>query len=240
MKKKREPVITRDKRALLIECGYKCSVPRCEIHWPILQFHHINGDRSDSALKNILVLCPTHHQMATSGDMDRPACESLKQILADFAAYLLPPQGQVRVQLLYSLAAELYVDTSMLRDPKFTRAGLNGKDAVVFPRLLRTVLDQAIASGAFIGEMDARLFKLLFSWSELLNDFNHRLDLTEQRTIAFPVGETERAIMYAKLVEGRVLASTKHACDELVRHLLENYQDESGVGADTVFFADRE
>jgi len=238
MKKERETVPADIKRLLLIECGFKCSVPNCAIQWPTLQFHHIDEDPANNQTNNILLLCPTHHQMVTSKHIDRKSCELLKQSLTAFAVYQLPPQAELRNRLLYSLAAEVYVNSGILSDKKFTAAVLDRKGVVVFPRLLRSVLDQAISSGAFIGEMDAKLFRLLFGWSESLNEFNHRLDLTEHRTIVLQPGQAETAIWHAKLVEGRGLVSTKQACADLIRHLLENYSEESGVNAETVFFAD--
>ena len=238
MKNERQALPAGIKRLLLIECGFKCSVPNCAIQWPTLQFHHIDEDPANNQTNNILLLCPTHHQMVTSKHIDRTSCELLKESLTAFAVYQLPPQGEIRNRLLYSLGAELFINSQILSDKKFSAAVFDQKGFVVFPRLLRSVLDQAISSGAFIGEMDAKLFTLLFRWSELLNEFNHRLDLMEHRTIVLQAGHPETFAWHACLVEGRCLVSTKHACGDVIRHLVENYSEESGVNAETVFFVD--
>ena len=234
--KTRTNIPTDVKRMVLVECGFKCSVPRCSVQWPTLQFHHINGDPSDHSLNNILVLCPTHHQMATSKQIDRKHCKMLKNILSTFAQYETSPEEQIRSRLLYSLAAELYVNLNILRDRKFQQLDNEELKPMVYPRLLRTVLDQALASGFFIYEQDNQLFRLLFSWSEILNDFNHRLDITEYRIFSHLSTLDELKHFQQKLVNGKVLQSTRKQCMGLAKHLIENYDQESGVALNTVFF----
>jgi len=77
---KRPPVPTSVQRTLFLECGFKCPVPRCHAA-DGLEFHHINGNRSDNSEGNLLVLCHEHHVMAhrRRSRLDRKACQALKQ-----------------------------------------------------------------------------------------------------------------------------------------------------------------
>jgi hypothetical protein len=235
-KKEREAIPVDTKRLLLVECGFKCSVPNCLIQWPILQFHHIDEDPSNNRPINILLLCPTHHQMVTSKHIDRKSCQLLKQSLSIFSQYQAPPQVETRNRLLYSLAAELHVNLNILNDRKFLYTGASSPKATVYPRLLHAALDQAISSGVFIHELDAKLFKLLYNWAEALNEFNHRLDLTEYRTIVLQPGPTETASWHSQLIQGEVLAQTRRVCTDIAKYLISNYSHESGVCAETIFF----
>ena len=85
--KKTRPAIPREvQRKLLLECGYECSIPRCSIT-QALEFHHINGDSSDSREENLLVLCAVHHAMAGGAKpkIDRKACEQLKKTIVQLS-----------------------------------------------------------------------------------------------------------------------------------------------------------
>src|SRR6056297_1145113 len=84
--KTRKHIPNQIRRELLLECGYRCSVPRCDVQWPTLQFHHIDEDPSNNSSSNLLVLCPTHHQWATSGHIDRKHCATVKESILAFAA----------------------------------------------------------------------------------------------------------------------------------------------------------
>jgi hypothetical protein len=53
---------------------------------------------------------------------------------------------------------------------------------LVFPRLIISVNETAIASGVFAERKDSDLFSLLHQWRHTVNEFNHRLDITELRT----------------------------------------------------------
>lgn len=205
------------KRHLLIECGFKCSVHNCPTQWPTLQFHHIDEDPSNNKPLNILILCPTHHQMVTSKDISHQDCLSLKRVLSTFSQYQVPPQVETRNRLLYSLCAELHVNLNILSVPEFLSSGANSSKATVYPHLLHTTLDQAISSGVFIRELDIKLYTLLYKWLEILNEFNHRLDLTEYRTIVLQPGATETAHWHNQLIQGEILAQTKRLCMDIVK-----------------------
>lgn len=81
-KKVRVPIPAAIKRELYIECGYRCSVPRCPAE-ATLEIHHINEDPSDNRPENLLVLCANHHGQATKGTIDRKACKTMKEAIAE-------------------------------------------------------------------------------------------------------------------------------------------------------------
>jgi len=74
--------IPRDiKRQVCIEAGYRCPVPNCG-HEIGLDIHHIDGNKNNIGLENLLLLCAVHHRLATSGKMDRKACRRIKERLS--------------------------------------------------------------------------------------------------------------------------------------------------------------
>jgi len=58
-KPKRKPLTSQEKDHLFDILGKKCSMCSKEVD---LQFHHINGDRSDNKVTNMQVLCYTCHK----------------------------------------------------------------------------------------------------------------------------------------------------------------------------------
>ncbi len=236
MKKERTPIVTDTKRQLLIECGYRCSVPNCATQWPTLQFHHIDENPSNNANGNVLMLCPTHHQMVTSGHIDKKSCELLKKSLTTFAKFDVAPHIATRNRLLYSLTAELQINWAILNDKQFGVAEAPATGPVVYSHLLHAALDQAVSSGVFIHDLDGELFSLIYQWAEMLHAFNHRLDLTEFRTVLREPTDDDRIAWHQKLVTGKVLASARHACRALIDHLLQEYSSETGISADTILF----
>jgi hypothetical protein len=78
--KKRIAVPKEMERKLFVESGHKCSVPFCN-ESNAISIHHVNGDPSDNAESNLIVLCRNHHFMADSGKIDRKECVSYKQRL---------------------------------------------------------------------------------------------------------------------------------------------------------------
>ena len=78
--KERKPIPSEIKQLLLIQCGYKCSVPRCNTP-ESLEFHHINKKPDDNRKGNIVVLCAVHHHQADIGRISAKACHIMKQNL---------------------------------------------------------------------------------------------------------------------------------------------------------------
>jgi hypothetical protein len=235
MKDARIPIPQSVKRQLLIEAGFKCSIPNCPIQVPTIHFHHIDENPSNNDISNILILCPTHHQMVTSGSIDKTSCELLKEMQTRFLQFAITEHSEYRNKLLYSLCIELYINLNILNDDKFKEVNL---DSLIFPRFIDVVLCQAIASGEFIKNIDNHLYKLVFGWMETLKDFNHRLDLMEYRTIVVQASTEEINYWHMKLLTGVVLANVKSKLIELTSYLYDNYSDETGITKETVLFSE--
>lgn len=78
--KERKPIPSEIKQSLLIQCGYKCSVPRCNTT-EALEFHHINKKPNDNRKENIIVFCAVHHHQADTGKISAKACKVIKKTL---------------------------------------------------------------------------------------------------------------------------------------------------------------
>lgn len=225
------------KRQLLLECGYRCPIPRCEIHWPTLQLHHIDENPSNTKPNNLLYFCPTHHQMATSHFIKRKDCEEIKKFMKKYIKFDYSLNAQEKHNLLYSFASELFINLNILNDEKY-RQMPPSSTFIVYPKLLRTILDHLLASGLFIERSDSKFNKLLFEWSEVINEFNHRLDLHEWSCILNSNNPAIIKIWQEKLIFGKVLEQTRKNCNELVHYLIDNYGEGMGIDMDTVFFSD--
>src|ERR1041385_3266070 len=77
------------RRLLLVEAGYKCSVTHCPAE-SSLEFHHIDGNPSNNADPNILVVCSNHHHQCTLGKIDKKACRTLKRMLKEKGNLITP------------------------------------------------------------------------------------------------------------------------------------------------------
>ena len=230
-KKDRQHIPVSIKRSLLIECGYKCSVPQCSTQWPTLQQHHIDGNPANNEIGNILMLCPNHHQMVTSGHIDRASCEILKELLNTFNQLEQSPKAQIRNQLLFSLIAELCANLILL----FDRSFYNFTGNQIYPRLRHTVLDQALAAGVLIQEQNRELFTLLYDWATSLDDFNRRLDITEFRDLPRMTSE-EIPDLRKSIVSSEGFQGPYALCARLTEYLLDNYTLEIGIDRQTLMF----
>ena len=78
--KERKPISSEIQQLLLVQCGYKCSVPRCDTT-DSLEFHHINKKPNDNRKENVIILCAVHHHQADIGRISAKDCEFIKQTL---------------------------------------------------------------------------------------------------------------------------------------------------------------
>ena len=220
------------KQDALIECGYRCSVPRCTAEWPALHFHPLDEKPTAPTSRDMLVLCPAHLEMVTQGEIGSGPLRKLKDVLVAFRDFDASEASPIRNRLLYSLAGELYVNVNILQDEKFGQLNAESGATIVYPRLLRTVLDQAIASGVFVHAHDRDLFQMLHTWSEMLNEFNRRLDITELRNLSvIPATPSARAT----ILDRRGIDVARKHCRKLAVHLLEEYGSEAGLDFGTLF-----
>ncbi len=182
--------------------------------------------------KEMLVLCPAHLEMVTQGEIGEAPLRKLKEVLAAFREFDASEVSPIRNRLLYSLAGELYVDLHILQDAKFEHLDAEPGATIVYPRLLRTVLDEAIASGVFVHAHDRELFQMLHTWSEIVNELNRRLDITELRNLSVIPGAPGAR---ATILDRRGIEVARRHCRKLAVHLLEEYGGEAGLDFGTLF-----
>ena len=89
----RPPISADLRRAVEVESGHACAVARCGEH-TYLEIHHINENREDNRVENLVLLCDKHHKMAHAGVIDRKALREYKQLLQ--AAYTSALAERVR------------------------------------------------------------------------------------------------------------------------------------------------
>ncbi len=78
----RPPIPADLRRAVEVESGHACAVARCGEH-TYLEIHHINENREDNRVENLVLLCDKHHKMAHAGVIDRKALREYKKLLQD-------------------------------------------------------------------------------------------------------------------------------------------------------------
>jgi hypothetical protein len=77
------PTIPADlRRAVLIEAGHACAVTNCGDH-SYLEIHHIDENRENNILENLILLCRKHHAMAHAGVIDRKSLKLYKDNFKD-------------------------------------------------------------------------------------------------------------------------------------------------------------
>lgn len=76
----KRPTISADiKRAIAIESGHACAIKGCNEH-TYNEYHHIDGNRENNKLENLIYLCDKHHKMSHSGEIDCKALKEYKKI----------------------------------------------------------------------------------------------------------------------------------------------------------------
>jgi hypothetical protein len=67
-------------RSVKVEAGHRCAIKACPEH-TYLETHHINENREDNQLENLILLCDKHHKMAHAGVIDRKSLREYKKLL---------------------------------------------------------------------------------------------------------------------------------------------------------------
>lgn len=97
----RPPINSELYRAVEVESGHACAVSRCGEH-TYLEIHHINENREDNRIANLVLLCDKHHKMAHAGVIDRKALQEYKRLIQEAYTSNLAE----RVRLLEHLMAQ--------------------------------------------------------------------------------------------------------------------------------------
>jgi len=67
-------------RMVKTEAGHKCAIKWCSEH-TYLEIHHINENREDNRIDNLILLCDKHHKMSHADAIDRKSLKIYKQFL---------------------------------------------------------------------------------------------------------------------------------------------------------------
>ena len=67
-------------RSVKVEAGHNCAIKGCPEH-TYLEIHHINEDRDDNRIDNLILLCDKHHKMAHAEVIDRKSLKEYKKLL---------------------------------------------------------------------------------------------------------------------------------------------------------------
>lgn len=70
------------KRAVAVESGHCCAIKGCGEH-TYLEIHHIDENRENNVLANLILLCDKHHKMAHRNVIDRKALREYKRLLSE-------------------------------------------------------------------------------------------------------------------------------------------------------------
>ena len=100
--KNRPPIPSELKRQILMESGFQCAIPSCRKRHP--QIHHIvaYSEHQEHKHKNLIALCPEHHDMADRGEIDRRSLYMYK----DNLRFAIDAFSAFEVDLLFYLAKQ--------------------------------------------------------------------------------------------------------------------------------------
>jgi hypothetical protein len=73
--KKRPAIPAELKRSVLVRAGHACEIANCS-EKTYVDIHHIDCNRENNEIDNLIVLCGPHHRMAHDGKIDRKALKS--------------------------------------------------------------------------------------------------------------------------------------------------------------------
>ena len=68
-------------RAVKVEAGHECAIKGCSEH-TYLEIHHINENREDNRIENLILLCDKHHKMSHASVIDRKSLKEYKKLLS--------------------------------------------------------------------------------------------------------------------------------------------------------------
>lgn len=69
------------RRQVVTHAGHQCSINRCNSN--TFDIHHIDGNRENNSINNLIALCPTHHRLAHEGKISRQDLRKYKSDLSN-------------------------------------------------------------------------------------------------------------------------------------------------------------
>lgn len=70
------------RRSVEVESGHSCAIKGCSEH-TYLEIHHIDENRENNVLGNLILLCDKHHKMAHADVIDKKALREYKKLLSE-------------------------------------------------------------------------------------------------------------------------------------------------------------
>ena len=135
--------------------------------------------------------------------------------------------NEKRIEFLRALLNECRSNDVILSDSRFNPNSHKPGRPIVFPRLIISVTETAIASDVFAERQDRELFSLLHQWRHTANEFNRRLDITELRTFT-NLSPQEIRSLYEALQESKEFNDAVNLTQHITTFLKSKYP--KGVG----------
>ncbi|WP_434120382.1 HNH endonuclease [Pseudomonas fortuita] len=107
------PAIPADiRRSIEVESGHCCAIKNCGEH-TYLDVHHIDLNRANNKLENLILLCVKHHRMAHADEIDRKSLRQYKELLSNSHVALITSKFE-------ELKALIVQDKSAIPIPEHT------------------------------------------------------------------------------------------------------------------------
>lgn len=135
--------------------------------------------------------------------------------------------NEKRIEFLRALLNECRSNEVILSDSRFDPNSHKPGRPIVFPRLIISVTETAIASDVFTQRQDRELFSLIHKWRHTANEFNRRLDITELRTFT-NLSPQEIRSLYEALQESKEFNEALNLTQHITTFLKSKYP--KGIG----------
>ncbi|MEH2352246.1 hypothetical protein [Nostoc sp.] len=130
--------------------------------------------------------------------------------------------NEKRIEFLRALLNECRSNEVILSDSRFNPNSHKPGRPIVFPRLIISVTETAIASNVFAERQDRELFSLIHQWRHTANEFNRRLDITELRTFT-NLSPQEIRSLYEALQESKEFNDALNLTQHITTFLKSKY-----------------
>ncbi|MGD1857983.1 MAG: hypothetical protein ACFB2W_27415 [Leptolyngbyaceae cyanobacterium] len=107
-------------------------------------------------------------------------------------------------ELLLAFYGECIKNSEILKNRSFNLDPDKVNGPIVFPRLIVSVSEAAIISGAFEEAKYREISSYIYEWRDTANEFNHRLDITELITFTNPSSIEPRSFYVELISSGKI------------------------------------